>query len=141
MSPLLSFFACVPNRQRTLRELELGWNFVRVDDDGSAMRRPGRSTRRSLLANKEDAAARERRQETGVYLFRALLCLFNLRTELFWKDHKRRSNGTDTSMLGEKSSDGGDGSADGDAEERIAVAPSMAAPCTPLASLLAALQG
>ncbi len=67
MSPLLSFFACVPDRQRTLRELELGWSFVRVDDDGSAMGRPGGSTRRSLLANKEDAAARERRRESGVY--------------------------------------------------------------------------
>jgi len=33
---VLSFFACVPDRQRTLRELELGRNFLRVpDDEGS----------------------------------------------------------------------------------------------------------
>ena len=44
-------------------------------------------------------------------------------------------------MLGKKSSDGGDGSADGDAEGRSAAAPLTAAPCTPPASLLAALQG
>jgi len=30
---ILSFFACVPDRQRTFRELELGRNFIRVDED------------------------------------------------------------------------------------------------------------
>jgi len=32
---ILSFFACVPDRQRTFRELELGRNFIRVDDDNN----------------------------------------------------------------------------------------------------------
>lgn len=32
---ILSFFACVPDRQRTFRELELGRNFIRVDDDSN----------------------------------------------------------------------------------------------------------
>lgn len=31
---ILSFFACVPDRQRTFRELELGRNFIRMDDKG-----------------------------------------------------------------------------------------------------------
>ena len=31
---ILSFFACVPDRQRTFRELELNKNFIKVDDDG-----------------------------------------------------------------------------------------------------------
>ena len=31
---ILSFFACVPDRQRTYRELQLGRNFVKIDDGG-----------------------------------------------------------------------------------------------------------
>jgi len=35
---ILSFFACIPDRQRTFRELELGKNFFRVDtNDGSTI--------------------------------------------------------------------------------------------------------
>ena len=36
---ILSFFACVPDRQRTYRELQLGRNFIKVDDQevGSSM--------------------------------------------------------------------------------------------------------
>ena len=32
---LLSFFACVPDRQRTYRELQLGRNFIRLEDQES----------------------------------------------------------------------------------------------------------
>ena len=35
---ILSFFACVPDRQRTYRELQLNRNFIKVEDeDGSSM--------------------------------------------------------------------------------------------------------
>ena len=34
---ILSFFACVPDRQRTFRELEINKNFIRVDDDSGSI--------------------------------------------------------------------------------------------------------
>ena len=34
---ILSFFACVPDRQRTFRELEINKNFIRVNDDSGSI--------------------------------------------------------------------------------------------------------